>query len=82
MDGLVWFLRKASGPEVSQGARIIGHGSGRMQPACYQFPPFRLGCVLPQMVMQGHIVQNQPGSDLVLADCVRFWPNRSGPEAS
>ena len=20
-----------------------------------------------------HIVQNQPGSDLVLADCVRFW---------
>ena len=27
-------------------------------------------------------VQNQPGSDLVLADCVRFWPNGSGPEAS
>ena len=27
------------------------------------------------------IVQNQPGSDLVLADCVRFWPNGSGPEA-
>ena len=24
----------------------------------------------------------QPGSDLVLADCVRFWPNGSGPEAS
>ena len=29
-----------------------------------------------------NIVQNQPGSDLVLADCVRFWPNGSGPEAS
>ena len=27
-------------------------------------------------------VQDQPGSDLVLADCVRFWPNGSGPEAS
>ena len=27
-------------------------------------------------------VQKQPGSDLVLADCVRFWPNGSGPEAS
>ena len=27
-------------------------------------------------------VQNQPGSDLVLADCVRFWPNGSGPETS
>ena len=29
-----------------------------------------------------HIAQNQPGSDLALADCVRFWPNGSGPEAS
>ena len=27
-------------------------------------------------------MQNQPGSDLVLADGVRFWPNGSGPEAS
>ena len=27
-------------------------------------------------------VWNQPGSDLVLADCVRFWPSVSGPEAS
>ena len=29
-----------------------------------------------------HTVQNQPRSDLVLADCVRFGPNRSGPEVS
>ena len=28
------------------------------------------------------IVQNQPGSHLVLADCVRVWPKGSGPEAS
>ena len=28
------------------------------------------------------IVQSHPGSDLFLADCVRFWPNGSGPEAS
>ena len=28
-----------------------------------------------------HTVQNQPGSDLVLTDCVKFWPNGSGPEA-
>ena len=27
-------------------------------------------------------MQNQPGSDLVPADCIRFWPNGSGPEAS
>ena len=29
-----------------------------------------------------NIIQNQPGSDLVLADRVRSWPNGSGPEAS
>ena len=29
-----------------------------------------------------HIVQKQHGSELVLADGVRFWPNGSGPEAS
>ena len=29
-----------------------------------------------------HNVQNQLGSDLVLAHCVRFWPNGSGLEAS
>ena len=28
-----------------------------------------------------HIAQNQPGSDLIVADCVRLWPNGSGPEA-
>ena len=27
-------------------------------------------------------MQNQPGCDLVLADCVRFWPNGSSPEAN
>ena len=27
-------------------------------------------------------MQNQAGSDLVLADYVRFGPNRSGPEAN
>ena len=29
-----------------------------------------------------HAVQNQPRSGLVLADCVGFWTNGSGPEAS
>ena len=32
--------------------------------------------------VQDNIIQNQPGPDLVLADCARFWPNGSGPEAS
>ena len=36
-------------------------------PGRYQFPIFRNG--------PDHILQNQPGSGLVLADCIRFWPN-------
>ena len=27
-------------------------------------------------------IQKQPGADLVLADCVRLWPNGSGPDVS
>ena len=61
---LVW---KQAGVQES-----YGPVSGRMQPARCQFPTFRLDSVLPQT---DHIVQNQPGSDLVLADCVRFWPD-------
>ena len=44
----VWYWLHASGLEASQCARIIRPGSGRMQPAHYQFSTFRLGCVLPQ----------------------------------
>ena len=46
---VVRFGPNAFGPEASQCARIIGSGSGRTQPACYQLPTFRLRCVLPQM---------------------------------
>ena len=49
--------------------------SGRTKPACYQFPTFILSCALPPYCAK------PPGSDLVLADCVRFWPGVSGPEA-
>ena len=50
---------------------------------CYQFPTFSLGSVLPHTSRIITVtVQNRPGSDLVPADCVRFWPNRSGPEVS
>ena len=47
--------------------------SGRKQPACY-YSPFS--------DVPDNIIQNQPGPDLVLADCARFSPNGSGPEAS
>ena len=49
LDGLVrcWF--NASGLEVSWCARNIRPGSGKTQPARYQFPTFRPSCILPQM---------------------------------
>ena len=71
-DGLVRFWPNTSGPVASQCARNIVPGSGRMQPARYQFPTFRLSCVSS---IDGWILSCRtcPGSDFVLADCVRFW---------
>ena len=51
--------------------------SGRTQPVSHFQTRFRTSIDVPD-----NTVQNQPGSDLVLADCVRFWLNGSGPEAS
>ena len=70
---LVW---KQAGVQESSGPV-----SGRTQPARYQFSTFRLGCVLPQTA-RIILCKTSPDPDLVLADCVRFWPNGSGPEAS
>ena len=79
--GPVRFWPNMSGPVASQCARNIVPGSGRMQPACYQFPMFRLSCILLQMV----------GSYCTecAVDLVWFWltvsgfgPNRSSLEAS
>ena len=67
---LVW---KQAGVQESSGPV-----SGRTQLARYQFPIFRLGSVLPQT---SRIILCKI-SDLVLTNCVRFWPNGSGPEAS
>ena len=77
-----WFWPNVSGPEASRCARIIGSGSGRTQPARFQCPTFGLSCILPQTAWIIIIVQNQPGSDWVLADCVRFGPDGSGPETN
>ena len=52
-----------------------GPVSGRTQPAplpvSHFQTRFRSSTDVPD-----NIVQNQPGSDLVLADCVRFWAKR------
>ena len=64
VDSPVRFWLDAFGLEASQ------CGS---QPAHYQFPT-RLRSSTDSL---DHIVQNRPRSDLVLADCVQFGPNRS-----
>ena len=73
LDGLVMVRTNASGPEASRCARTIGPGSAGTQPARYHchFPTFRIGYILPQTAWM-ILCKNQPGSDLVLADCVRF----------
>ena len=83
LGGLVRFGPNASGPEASQCARIIwawflknatAHG-----PAKFLLFTWMHSCTDgPDHI----IVQNWPRSSLVLADCVRFWPNGSSPEAS
>ena len=47
-----------------------GPVSGRMQLACYQFPIFRLGCILPQAAQ---IILCKTSLDLI-----EFWLTRSG----
>ena len=80
-DGLVRVWLNASGLEASWCAGIIGPGfwqdaTGPLSVSHFQ-TRFRSSTDVPD-----NIVQNQPGSGLVLADCIRFWPNGSGPEAS
>ena len=81
LGGLARVWPNASGLEASRCTGIIC--PGYRQDATCPLPVsdfqtrFRSSTDIPD-----YIIQNQPGSDLVLADCVRFWPNGSGPEAS
>ena len=81
LDGLVRVWPNTSGLEASWFAGIIGPGfwqdaTGPLTVSHFQ-TRFRSSTEVPD-----NIVQIQPGSDLVLADCVRFWPKGSGLEAS
>lgn len=82
LDGLVRFGPNGSGPEAScMVCKDHQACSSRLQLACYHFPHFQTQSRSSTDSLD-HIVQNQPGSALVLADPVRFWPDISGPEAS
>ena len=81
LDGLVRFWPNASGPEASQCAKIIRpcFWENATSPLPVSHFQTRLHSSTNSL---DHIVQSQAGSDLVLADCVRCWPNRSNPEAN
>ena len=81
LDGLISVWSNASGLEASWCAGIIWPGfwqgtTGPLPVSHFQ-ARFRSSTAVPD-----NIVPNQPGSDLVLADCVRFWPKGTRPEAS
>ena len=80
-DGLVRVWLNASGLEASRCAGIIVPGfwqdAAGPLPVSHFHTWFRSSTDVPD-----NIVQNQPRSSLVLADCVGVWPNGSGPEAS
>ena len=78
LDGLVRVWPKTSGLEASRCAGIIGPGfwqdaTGPL-PVSHFETRFRSSADIPD-----NIKQNQRGSDLVLADCVRFWPKLMDP---
>ena len=69
-------IRKQVGVPESSGPVLRQDATGPLPVSHFQ-TRFRFSRNVPD-----NTVQNQPGSDLVLADCVRFWPNGSGPEAN
>ena len=81
LDDLVRVWPNASGQETSWCAGIIGTGfwqnaTGPLPVSHFQ-TWFRSSIDVPD-----NIVQNQSGSDLVLADCARFWSESSRQQES
>ena len=81
LDGLVRVWLNSSCMKASWCAGFIWPGfwqdaTGPL-PVSYFQTRFRSATDVPN-----NIIQNQPGSDLVLAHCVRFGPNGSGPKES
>ena len=92
VSGLVRVWQNASGLEANRWAGIIyqlpvshcqtrllpvSHCQTRLLPVSHCQTRLRSSTDIPD-----HIAQNQSGSDLFMTDCVRFWLNGSGPEAS
>ena len=81
LDGLVRVWLNVSGLEASRCAGIIWPGFWQDATGLLPVSDFLIQFRSSTDILD-NIVQNQPWSNLVLADCVRFWPNRPGLEAS
>ena len=81
LGGLVWVWPNTSGLKAIRCAGIIWPSF--WQDATCPLPVFHSKTQLHSSTdILDNIVQNQPRSGIVLADCFVFWPNGSGPEAS
>ena len=81
LDGLVRVWPNTSGLEASRCAGITWPGF--WQDATGPLPVSHFHTLLRSSTdVLDNVIQNQPGSDLALADCVSFWPKGSSPEAS
>ena len=71
LDGLVRVWPNASGLETGRCAGIIGPGFWQDATGPLPFSHFQTR-LRNSTDVRDHIVQNQPVSDIVLIDCVRF----------
>ena len=80
LGGLIRVWTNTSGLKASRCAGIIRPGF--WQDATIPLPVSHFQTVFRSSTnVLGKIVQIHPGSDLFMANCVRFWPNGSGPES-
>ena len=81
LDGLARVWLNSSDQEASWCAGMSRSGFHQVTTSPLSVSHFWTRLLSSTDVMD-NTVQNQPRSYLVLADCARFWPNRSGPEES
>ena len=81
LDGLARVWLNSSGLKASWWAGTIRPGFWQEANGLLPVSHFQTQFCFPTDIPD-NIIQNQPGSDLVLVDCARFGPNRSGLEES
>ena len=80
LEGLARVWLNSSGLKASWSAGIIGPGFWQDATSLLLVSHFQTQLCSSTDVLD-NIIQNQPQSNLVLADCASLWPNGSSPEA-